>query len=306
MTGYLNPDGSELVGGQLPSGAGQALQLDNSGNLKTTATLNPPAVQRVDAQSGDFVAGSIVDLATLLALAGTSGDANTVASFMGRLTKIRDLLGSTLTDDVIDRWARQMGQVDIARTLGAAISASNPLFVTQSQNGAVLSDTNPEVNISNIQQMILSGKGFSCSTGLITAAANQAASFFVPNTSAKNVLIWSVRVMYSNASQVSQFQYLSADDANITAGASCAGNVLNLKSGGPASASGFAMHSNSGVASVAGTALDEVLNAVNQSTELLSPGMFLLIPAGQAGGIAVYTGTTAAGKWTVTVRFCEY
>ena len=34
--GYLNSDGSSLVGGELPSGAGQALLLDASGNLKVT------------------------------------------------------------------------------------------------------------------------------------------------------------------------------------------------------------------------------------------------------------------------------
>src|SRR5438105_15774426 len=34
--GYLNSDGSSLVGGELPSGAGQALLLDAAGNLKVT------------------------------------------------------------------------------------------------------------------------------------------------------------------------------------------------------------------------------------------------------------------------------
>lgn len=33
MSGFVNPDGSELVGGQKPGGVGQALQLDSSGNL---------------------------------------------------------------------------------------------------------------------------------------------------------------------------------------------------------------------------------------------------------------------------------
>ena len=33
---FLNADGSELIGGELPSGVGQALQLDASGNLKMT------------------------------------------------------------------------------------------------------------------------------------------------------------------------------------------------------------------------------------------------------------------------------
>jgi hypothetical protein len=35
----MNNDGSELVGGQLPSGQGQALQLDSSGNLKTSGSI---------------------------------------------------------------------------------------------------------------------------------------------------------------------------------------------------------------------------------------------------------------------------
>lgn len=60
-------------------------------NGKTTIVVE------IAADSGGFAAGSIVDLATLLTLAGTSGDANTVASIMGRLTKIRDLLAATLT-----------------------------------------------------------------------------------------------------------------------------------------------------------------------------------------------------------------
>src|SRR2546421_3445555 len=40
-------------------------------------------------------AGILADIAAMLALQGTSGDANTVNSFMGRLTKIRDLLNAT-------------------------------------------------------------------------------------------------------------------------------------------------------------------------------------------------------------------
>src|SRR5438876_86712 len=42
-------------------------------------------------------AAILADIAAMLALQGTSGDANTVNSFMGRLTKIRDLLNATLT-----------------------------------------------------------------------------------------------------------------------------------------------------------------------------------------------------------------
>lgn len=216
MTGYMNSDGSELVGGQLPSGAGQGLALDSYGALK----------------------------------------------------------------------------------------------VAQMLSGAALSDINPEINISNIQQMILNGKAFSCCTGQQGGTANAAASFFVPSSSTKNVLIWSVRVMYSNTSQLNDFRWLTADDSNITAGTSVASNVLNMKAGGPAPASGFAMHWALGVTAPAISAstlpLDETLNPANSSAELLSAGMFLLIPAGTAAGIAIYTAITTTGKWTVTVRWVEF
>jgi len=52
--------------------------------------------------------------------------------------------------------------------------------------------------------------------------------------------------------------------------------------------------------------LDEILNAVNGNAEGLSAGMYLVIPPATAGGIAVYTPTTAAGQWTVTVRIVEF
>jgi hypothetical protein len=48
MSGYLNSDGSQLVGALNPAGIGQALQVDAQGNLKTTATLNAAAQQNIN------------------------------------------------------------------------------------------------------------------------------------------------------------------------------------------------------------------------------------------------------------------
>ncbi len=352
LTSAYEPNSDRIV---IPQAA-SATQDPQSGRwygpLAVTASVTPPSVQRVDAQSGDFPAGAITDLATLLALAGASGDAGTVASLMGRLTALKsdlDTLAAIVSSskaavkaaagDIVDlatlaaaisggrmlttesnsasiladlatlagAIASNRMQTDISRVLGATLSASNPLFVAQSQNGAVLSDTNPEVNISNIQQMILGGKAFNCSTGLVTAAANQAAEWFADGTQTKNVLIWSVRVMYSNASQISQLQYITAKDATLT-GAGVThdiGNAINLKAGGAAPQSGVTMDHNV-AATPTGTALDEVLTPSTQVFEMLSPGMFIYIPALQAGGIAVYTATTASGKWSVTVRWVEF
>jgi hypothetical protein len=92
MPGYMNPDGSELVGGQLPSGAGQALQLDAQGNLKTTATLNAASNQRVNAQAGDFQDGAI---ATMGAKSDSAWDlASTSPSEIAILKKVALLMNA--------------------------------------------------------------------------------------------------------------------------------------------------------------------------------------------------------------------
>src|SRR5579875_3600777 len=240
MTAASNPNPAEgifFVGGYDPAGhqvnVGLRLvnvQTDSSVSppvvygdipVNVEVTTSGPTVQRVDAQSGDSVAGSIVDLAT-----------NATAISAGRM----------LTTPPSNQ------SINLAQVLGAALSASNPLFVAQSQNGAVLADINPEINISNIQQMILNGKGFSCSTGKVTAAANQAASWFSANASTKNKIIWSVRVTYTKANQLTDFRYINADDTNITGtGSTAIGNVINLKGGGAAPDAATAMHYNAGV-----------------------------------------------------------
>lgn len=121
MTGYLNNDGSGLVGGQLPSGAGQALQLDNSGNLKTTATLSAAANQRVNAQSGDFVDGSIVTLGTEADAAWTlSGNATAIAL----LKKLALLLQSVAYDNTSELKASIYGKNAAAGDTALGLDAS--------------------------------------------------------------------------------------------------------------------------------------------------------------------------------------
>ncbi len=188
------------------------------------------------------------------------------------------------------------------------LDSGGRLNVIQTIGGSAISATNAEPNISNIQQLILNAQGFTATTGKIAAAANMAAQFWVPNTSTKNVLIWSVRSGYSNANQSAQFTYLTAQDANITGAGSTndSANFLNLKAGGAAAASGATLIHNGGIASTSGTPLDFVPTPLNAVTEYLSAGMFILIPAGTAAGLAIYQATTAAGSWSMTVRWVEF
>lgn len=55
--------------------------------------------------------------------------------------KIEDATGVTLTADISDKWARQLGQVDLARVLGSALSHSNPVIVRLTNGGSFLDPT---------------------------------------------------------------------------------------------------------------------------------------------------------------------
>jgi hypothetical protein len=96
-------------------------------------------IPEVGAASGDFAAGSIVDLATLLTLAGTSADANTVASIFGRLTKIRDLLAATLTISGTVTEANSASILTDLAILAGAVS-SGKVLTTETNSGSIKSD----------------------------------------------------------------------------------------------------------------------------------------------------------------------
>jgi len=279
------------------------------GDIGVTVEIEPVANQEVNTKAGDIAAGSAVAGAFVdgaIATLGTEGDsAITNPASSGTLLAFTKGLLTNLA----------LGQKTKANSLPVTLASDQgtnaaPISTSQTLGGSALSATNPEPNISNIQQFILNAASFSCSTGLVSAAASQAASFFVSNTSTKSVLIWSIRIMYSNASQITDVRSLTADDTNISGGTADIGNAINLKSGGGTIGSTAVMHHAAGVTapgvSASSEPLDEVLNQVNATTEVLSPGMFLYIPAGTAGGVALYTGTTAAGKWTVTLRWSEF
>lgn len=257
--------------------------------VDVTVSISPTANQRVNAQSGDFVAGSVVDLATLLTLSGTPTDANTVNSFMGRLTKVRDLLSAFGLDNTDRQKVSLYGK--------NAANADTTVLVDAS--GRVITS-------DQVRAAILSGTAFSVSTGMVAAVASQAGQWFVTSGNTKNILITSVRITYTNANQYGQFMYLTASDAVITgAGTTSVSTALNLKGGGSAPASTWSMNYNA-AASATGTALDFFGISLSTSVELIPTGSGVYIPSATAGGIAAYCNTTAAGKWAMTVKWVEF
>jgi hypothetical protein len=407
QTQQINSDLSGLVGGQLPSGSGKALQLDAFGNLQTTGGGGGGG-GAVTAAAGAYADGALVTM-------GLKGDAAVTnpalsASEIALLKGLVTLLAGTLTvtanagtnlntsqlavesggnlaailADTADIEtntsnippvgqaamaastpvviASNQSNVPISGTITAnagtnlntsalavesgghlasldthlpspgqaAMAASVPVVIASNQtavpvsgtvttsppanastnltqvNGTALSSSNGVPVLQTIQQFILDGKAYTCSTGKITAAANQAMSWFSANTSTKNKIVFSIRMTYGNSTQSIQRSYLTTDDANITAGTSCISNALNLKGGGSGPEAATAMHYNSGVATVAGTFVELDSNPTNNIIELLAPGTYISIPAGTAGGVGVYQSTTAAGSWAVTVIWVEF
>ncbi len=139
MTGYMNSDGSALVGGLLPSGAGQALQLDASGNLKTAATAtsvdtfeaSAPTINAATTFSGiptvsQLVAGSYASLTNPGAQASFLAALEVTSAFVGTLGFYGlEPDGATLTPLVA--WNRSSGVIASSTAINA-VAATNQVW----------------------------------------------------------------------------------------------------------------------------------------------------------------------------------
>jgi hypothetical protein len=136
--------------------AGTETAVSAANPLPVSATVNPPANQRVSAQANDFLTGSIVDLATLLTLAGTPTDANTVNSLMGRLTKIRDLLNTTLT---VQGTITEANSAASKADLDTIVTNTNKIPASPAQEGGNLASILSGIGALGDAAWSLSGNG---------------------------------------------------------------------------------------------------------------------------------------------------
>lgn len=81
----------------------------------------------------EYVREITINTATVITFNALPG---VVAPVAGDFYSIRRIV---VPLDVVDRWARQLGQVDLARVLGGALAHANPL-ITRLTNGAVYID----------------------------------------------------------------------------------------------------------------------------------------------------------------------
>lgn len=213
--------------------------IDSSGNLHTLDANSAAAKSDLDTLAGvvssnkaavKSATSDIADLATLLTLAGTSGDANTVSSLMGRLTKIRDLLNTTLNtaSSQTGTWTIQPGNTQNTTpwlvnspSSDIAVFASGAHTVTQTQvnqtnNTArgikvVLDMTDvtsgPSVTLEINGYDVASGKSYTILSGAaVTTVSTNVYTIYpglaaVTNSVADDVLphTWQITVTANNA-----------------------------------------------------------------------------------------------------------
>jgi hypothetical protein len=92
MTGFIDSDGSALVGALNPSNVGQALQVDATGNLKvtnggggsTTILNQTSSVQNADGNSADLSVSAFKELAIDINVTALTGTNPTIQFFIDR------------------------------------------------------------------------------------------------------------------------------------------------------------------------------------------------------------------------------
>ena len=193
---------------------------------------------------------------------------------------------------------------------GNPITSANPFGGNITQiNSAAVSNTNPFITETNIQNWIRSGQGFIVTTGVLVTQTNAnltvgGMSVF-NNSTAKNILIYSIQIMATSGA------YININATTADAAFSAARTPTNLLLGsGTASVATCNSSANNVSASV--TPIGTLLMVGTQATgtqvfDNLTNGASILLPVGSAHGIAVYPFIAAAGnQFVVTVKMVEF
>lgn len=186
------------------------------------------------------------------------------------------------------------------------IGGLNPSGVVQ---GAIVDSAGRMITTNQILQLILAGQGFSATTGVLSSATNgnlQGAMGLFNNSTAKNILIYSILLSVSNNAFDSRLNLHTADPAfgsaitpvNLLGGAGGAASLATVSAVANNFAASAAIVGNSVMAGGAGA------NAIN---EWLQSGACILLPKSVASAIALYSKMVTAGQsFVATMRWVEY
>jgi hypothetical protein len=181
---------------------------------------------------------------------------------------------------------------------GLGLDAAGNLKVTSGGNPV----TNPTITEDQIRAWIANGQGFSASTGILNSASgtnNYALSIFNPNTSGKNILIYSIQVANGSGGTTAILQRVTADPAFTAV------TPLNAKLGGSASAIAGHVSQATSNQTLSGT-YDQVITIASTTMELLTSGAVILLPNGSNNGLVAYIQTYSAAINSILMRWVEY
>ena len=181
---------------------------------------------------------------------------------------------------------------------GLGLDAAGNLKVTSGGNPV----TNPTITEDQIRAWIANGQGFSASTGILNSASgtnNYALSIFNPNTSGKNILIYSIQVANGSGGTTAILQCVTADPAFTAV------TPLNAKLGGSASAIAGHVSQATSNQTLSGT-YDQVITIASTTMELLTNGAVILLPNGSNNGLVAYIQTYSAAINSILMRWVEY
>ncbi len=181
---------------------------------------------------------------------------------------------------------------------GLGLDAAGNLKVTSGGNLV----TNPTITEDQIRAWIANGQGFAASTGMLNSASgtnNYALSLFNPNTSGKNILIYSIQVSNGNGGMTAILQRVTVDPAFTAV------TLLNAKLGGSASAIAGHVSQATSNQTLSGT-YDQVITLASTTMELLTNGAAILLPNGSNNGLVTYIQTYSAAINSILMWWVEY
>lgn len=255
---------------QLQTGGSSTITANAGTNLNTSALA---------LESGGNLASAKADLDTIVTQTSGLATQSTLSSVKSDLDTI---VTQTATPNVSDRWARQVGQVDVARVLGSALSQGNPVIVE-----------------NNILNWIRNGQGFVAGPTQQTSGGTFSVGFSLWNgaSSGKTVLIYALRVGLQTSNYSSM--YLTTSNPALT---NTISTPSNSKPGSGISSVATVTWQNTTTSS-SGTFFEQIITPGSAITEMISSseeielvpgnGLLLLIP-------------TASSNWTVVCKWVEF
>lgn len=189
---------------------------------------------------------------------------------------------------------------------GSALAGGiNPLGALQGLKVDSLGNLSVE---DMIRLLTMNGQAFSATTGKLASpsAATLGFQLFNPANSGKNLLIFSLVVIYG-AGSIDDFRMTTADVSSIAGWTNTAITPVNNKGGGPASVATCGCSNTNLTGGLLGTSRETNGEGANQPSEFLTNGECIFLPTSASiNGIAVYKNTTGTQNWGITASYLEF